>query len=474
MPRQFFHIEVGLALAVALLASRAVSQNSSPSQVGVHEPLTLASAIQVAEKNYPSIRVATEQEAAAQDSIGIARTAYLPRADFLWQTNRATVNKPNFVPLPQGVVPIPSTPARATTGRSDWNTLTGVLLTWQPFDFGVRRAQVSAAGFGYESARQSTQLTRLDVLSSTAGAFLDVVAATQQVQVQQANVNRMEIFAKNVHVLVDNTLRPGADASQADAQLAFARTQLIQAQTQQQVKLETLANFLRIPADGIAVEDKQLLEGVPGTDFGPAPPQQHPAAERESAILNQQKQQFRLLARSYVPVFTLNGSLSGLGAGLNSASSPQFQGGAAGLAPSEFNWMTALQVTFPAMQIFTLHQQKKQQQSQVNSTQAAYDQLLGDISAQVREARAMLDGARRVAQNTPVELSAARQSEEQQQARYKSGLATVVDVSVAEAALAQAEGDDALARINVWRGLAGVAEAQGDLSPFLQLLNKQP
>jgi len=84
----------------------------------------------------------------------------------------------------------------------------------------------------------------------------------------------------------------------------------------------------------------------------------------------------------------------------------------------------------------------------------------------------MLDGARRIAQNTPLELTSAQQSEKQQRARYQSGLATVIEVAAAEAVLAKAEGDDALARLNVWRELAGVAEAQGDLTPFLQLMKK--
>jgi hypothetical protein len=30
--------------------------------------------------------------------------------------------------------------------------------------------------------------------------------------------------------------------------------------------------------------------------------------------------------------------------------------------------------------------------------------------------------------------------------------------------------DDAVARLNVWRGLFGVAYAQGDLQPFLNIL----
>ena len=45
-----------------------------------------------------------------------------------------------------------------------------------------------------------------------------------------------------------------------------------------------------------------------------------------------------------------------------------------------------------------------------------------------------------------------------------------MEVADAEALLAQAEMDDALARLNVWRGLFIVASAQGNLEPFLDVL----
>ncbi len=40
----------------------------------------------------------------------------------------------------------------------------------------------------------------------------------------------MEVFAKAVHVLVDNQLRAGVEASRADAEVAAARNLLIQTQ----------------------------------------------------------------------------------------------------------------------------------------------------------------------------------------------------------------------------------------------------
>ena len=466
--------QTALALAIVLLPSAICGQNGVSNQQTVQGPVTMESAITEAGSRYPAIRAAQAQQEAARNAIGVAQAAYLPRADMLWLLNRATTNKANLTPLAQSVVPIPTPPARDTTGQSDWNTLTGVLLSWQPFDFGVRHAQVGIARFGYESARHGTDLTKLDVESAAASAFLDLVAAREIVKVQQANVQRMGAFSRAIHVLVDNTLRPGADASQADAQLAQARTQLIQAQTQEKVRLEALANLLQLPSDQMQIDDAAVLGLAPSQTNHGNPIETHPLVEQQTAIRDQAKEQLHLLNRSWVPSFSLYGSMSGLGAGLTSTPVPTFQGGAAGLAPQTFNWLAAVQVTFPAFQIFTLHPQQKAQQAQLSATEANRVRALSDVSAQVKEARALLEGARSVAQNTPMELDAARQSERQQQTRYQSGLATVIEVSAAEAALAQAEGDDAVARLNVWRGLAGVAEAQGDLTSFLQLLQKRP
>src|SRR5262249_38022908 len=96
---------------------------------------------------------------------------------------------------------------------------------------------------------------------------------------------------------------------------------------------------------------------------------------------------------------------------------------------------------------------------------------LQDLTGQLRKAQASLGGARKVAENTPVELDAARTTETQQRARYQAGLATLVDVSDAQSLLVQAEIDDALARLVVWQSLAAVSAAQGDLGPFLQFLH---
>ena len=95
-------------------------------------------------------------------------------------------------------------------------------------------------------------------------------------------------------------------------------------------------------------------------------------------------------------------------------------------------------------------------------------------AAQQQMAQAQLESSRRVAQNTPVELSASQQGELQATARFRAGLGTTVDVAEAQNLLAQAELDDSLARLSIWRALAELSAANGDLTPFLNLVSNAP
>jgi outer membrane protein len=460
------------AMALSVSSSQNMAFGQTP-EASEHSKLTLAQVIDLAQANYPAIQAAQAQQKAAQGAIAVAKTAYLPRMDLLWQTNRATANNIYGLLLPQSMIPSMSGPVIASdVSRSAWSSGGAALLSWQPFDFGARAAKVKAAQQGSEAAKEASAFTVLQVGTGAASAFFDLVASQQLVMVAQANVRRNESFNQAVHVLVDNTLRPGADAAQADAQLALARNQLIQAQTQEVVRRSALSKYLQTTGEHLEINTAQLITAIPSSDLQSADAAIHPAVLEEGALVRQQEAQKRVIDRSYVPNFSTLGSVFGRGAGTDV--NGHFPGGTAGLAPDTFNWAAGVQVNFAAFDFFGLHEQSKVQQANVQAEQARYTQSLDDISIAIEQARATLAGARQMAANTPVELTAARASEQQQQARYRSGLATVVDVAAAEGVLAQAEGDDVIARLSVWRAELGVAAAQGDLGPFLQMLKGQP
>src|SRR5579864_56827 len=215
-----------LCVVSATAATGAQTRETGPPQL-----LTLDEAIQYATEHYPTVKAALEEVNASAAGVDVARAAYLPRLDSLWQSNRATANNVFGQVLPQGVVPAMSGPVLpSASGQSVWGSATGALFSWEPVDFGLRRAAVAGAQAALTQARSGETLTRLDVQRAVAGAFLNVLAAERVVIAAEADRDRRNVLLQAVQTLVTNQLRPGADASRADAERAAAQTRLLQAQ----------------------------------------------------------------------------------------------------------------------------------------------------------------------------------------------------------------------------------------------------
>jgi outer membrane protein TolC len=130
-------------------------------------------------------------------------------------------------------------------------------------------------------------------------------------------------------------------------------------------------------------------------------------------------------------------------------------------------------VSFSLLDTFSIRARKAIEAANERAESARYEQTIQSLTGQLQRAQASLQGARRVAEYTPVELQAARETETQQRARYQAALATLVEVADAQSFLVQAETDDALARLAVWQNLASVAAAGGDLQPFMEFLHEK-
>src|SRR5713226_7469629 len=246
--------------------------------------LTLNDAIQLALKNYPAIKESRARAQAAEEGVGVARTAYLPRLDTIGQVNRATTNNVFGLLFPQSVIPPITGPVLGTRslGDSVWGSAAGVLLSWEAVDFGQRKASVGVARAQTSLAKNQTALTELDVASAAADAFLTVLAAEESVRAARANVDRLQIFANNVGTLVRNQLWPGADQSRAEAELAVANNQLSQA-----VQIAEVARASLADAVGSAGASFELgagsLAAVPQFTIEPADLKAHPAARAGQA-----------------------------------------------------------------------------------------------------------------------------------------------------------------------------------------------
>jgi len=459
--------KTGLSVALLLAMGTTPSAQSDPQKTKV---LTLEEAVEFALKNYPAVRASLERVRAAHAGVGVARTSYLPRTDLLWQSNRATDNNITGLTIPNSVIsPITGPVPASSSNRSAWGSASGLLFSWEPLDFGYRGARVDAARAAQNRAAAEASLTRLDVSVATVNAYLTLLAAEQTVRAAQADLERRETFAKSVHVLVDNQLRAGADASRADAELARARVNLARAQQQAAISRAQLADILGIADQVVEVRESVLVGAPPASAPAAASVALNPFAQVQHARVQEEQSLVHALDRSYYPKLYLQSVVMGRGSGVDATG--KFLGGTEGLGPDRANWAAGLSVTFPVFDIFSIKSKKAVEAGNERAEEARYDQALQDLTGQLRKAQASLDGARKVAENTPLELDAARTTETQERARYQAGLATLVDVADSQSFLVQAEIDDVLARLAVWQNLASVAAAQGDLDPFLQSLH---
>jgi outer membrane protein TolC len=343
-----------------------------------------------------------------------------------------------------------------------------MLLSWEAIDFGYRHAGVDAAKVGERQAQAQETVSRLAVAQGAIDAFLSLVAAKEVSRAAAANVTRREVFGRAVHVLTDNQLRAAADASRADAELAIARNQLIQAEVAEARGRAALAAAIGSSEARVDVQAGAVFRDLPAASVAPPRADAHPLSLAAMASIEQARARERALDHAYYPKVLGQLSFSGKGSGVNPDGTRT--GGASGLSLERANWAAGVQITLPVFDYFSVRDQKRIQSATERVAQALYDETLQTVARRLNEALAGVDGARRIAANTPAELQAARDAETQMRARYEAGLATLADVSDAQELLVQAEIDNGLARLNVWRESAALTAAGGDLQALLDLI----
>lgn len=435
---------------------------------------TVQEAVDYALAHYPAVQAALDQYNAARAGVGLARTNYLPDLDGVWQVDRGSRESVLGVLLPQSPNILTGTQGSVTahSNRPFWTSGAGVLLSWEPFDFGYRRAELRSAVATEQRTQQQVTLTRLGVASAVAEASLALLADEQRVAVSQADLDQRQVFARQVHALVDARLRPGADASRADAEVAAARTRLILAQKDAQVGSIALAQVLGLADTSVTILPGPFLQTPPDQSWVAPPASRTPAALVQQGRVAEEKAKIRVLNHAWYPHLGTEALLSGRGS--QEESSGADGPASAGLTFSAWNWEAGVTAQMDLTGFFAIHERKKVEVANWRQQQQLYTQTLQAVTAQQQTALADLDGARRVALNTPVELDASRQGEQQATARFRAGLATSVDVAAAQDLLAQAEMDDSLARISIWRALVELASANGDLTPFLTMAASTP
>lgn len=436
--------------------------------------VTIKEAVDVAMRNYPAIANKHFKLRASLANVTLAKTQYLPNLNVDIQESGITGNRVASTVMNNvsgfDTVPVDSGPVSTSVSyRPIINNLQGINLNWLMVDFGLRKANDNFAYADARSARADLNLTKLDVAFDAADAFLTAVAAKQIIKSSRAALDHMQSADLRAKTLVAEGLRPGVDAADFDYEVSKAKIQLIKADKDARLTLIGLAEKM-----GVAVRDMDIVSDplvrspLKVKEAGPFDLTSHPLALLKTAEINRWHAKQIVLDKAYRPHLWLNSSMWGRGSG-DKASPLRPQ--ADGLLPQVFNYMVGVSLSFPILEYYPLQAQKKMARSNELAAQADFELAMQVLEKKDARARVLLAQAKKVAEETPILVEAARVREVKVLKRYSAGLTNMVSLAQAEKALADAEVEDAVAQIDVWRSILHLAYVQGDLKTFFQVLD---
>ena len=440
-------------------------------------PLTLKSAVEFAEINYPLILKSQAQAEAARENVKVQKlNEYMPDSLFQYQELMASHNQLTAVSFGSPVAPsLSGTGFRNTNMTPYFFTVGGFSLDWAPLDFGLHKARIASVRLQSLQAQESMRSTKIDVGLAVCTAFLDAALAIEQVRAAEQNVASFDKFNKVVETQISTSLKPAADGYLSRAQLANAENDLIRANLAYTIAMARLATAIGVGGRPIAVD----AHGLATTDE-PANMQKEPPVFSEIPIVSTARaallgaiQEKKVLDKEYYPVLHLVGGVNARGSGLSTTTGlPTPHQDAAGTVPVRPNYQVALILNWNFLDIFRLKAEKKVQVQKIYQQQQDYSLILQNLRGQDVEARAKVGAAMALAQNMPIQVESSAIAMRLAEARYSTGLGSVAQVAEAAQVLANSRVKQASARIGVWRALLEVAYVHGDLSPFIAAANR--
>lgn len=432
--------------------------------------LNLAQAVDYALTHHPSIGSQRAVEERSIAGIEQARVGYLPDMEASQMVDRAAQshNPPGFY------LPVPGFPAfegpklSGSFGPSEWNSATSIYADENVSGLMRQMRVVDATLAKREQAAAGLAGQKLLVAYGAADAFMAEVAAVQKVRATQAGVKRAQAFETAIHGLVASGMRPGADESRALATLALARNQEIAAEQNEQVAQAALASALGITGNQhVRMVDSQVFEQLPQIPSSAEIAPGNPFLRQSAAVIRSSQSLERAADYEYLPRLDVVAGIFARGTGLTLGGAIPGPGG--GALPNAFNWAAGAVFTIPIQQLFAAHADIDAAAANLRLAKSQYGETALQIKEQLDNAEAMLRGAQKIAANVPLELDAARATWSQDNARYRAGLMTVLDIADAQQLLTQAEVENAVARVNVWRATLLVSRAAGELEPFFDV-----
>jgi len=430
------------------------------------EAQSLKELLEKAKTNYPLLKAKRLEAEAKQDQVRYTKSAVIPSLNAGYQVNYATYNNITGMATSEIFVPISGPPSSTNSNQGVFGSVGGLLLNWDLFTFGQRKAAIetSKATRDYQKADEQNEIFQHSI--RTANTYLDLLTISELWKVYQRNLMRSESNLRIVRSLARSGLRPGVDTALFQAEVARARIELLNYDKLLQAQQLQLSELLGDAGATVIATDSSYAVRLPEyPDTTHAAP--HPLMNLSSSRVKIAEQESNMIRHSLYPKLSLWGSAYGRGSGIRYDGYVRSEDG---LSFSRYNYGAGLAVSIPLLQFTRTQYQIRSQDLLVQATRERLNATKLQITKQRLLADVTFFHALKIAHESPTFLDASTYAYKGLLSRFNSGLLTYTELSRAQYALVQSEAELKKAYVEAWKALLYVAAVSGDLNLFINQL----
>lgn len=242
-----FKIGAFKVLTVALLALLVLSVMPSYAI----KTLSLEECVEIALKNDPNVRLATEHKNISKSKVGQAKSDYFPSLNagtgYNYQSNNASGSY------------------SANSNANTYQVNFGVnQLIW---NFGRTSAKINMQKYNHEASGYDLEQVILNTTYRVKMAYFEVLAALAGVDISQRTVEINKLHYERTKALFEEGLKSKIDVVNAEVNLTDAEIQLLNSQTAHQNAMISLSNAMYyIESEKFAIKNTENFNFAEGTD----------------------------------------------------------------------------------------------------------------------------------------------------------------------------------------------------------------
>jgi len=404
-----------LVMVLACLMSAPAQAKTLSAPPDLSHPLTLRECLDVALKQQPSLAIAEQSVRASRAGLQQARSSLFPQVTPEW----SYTNSESRTTLP-GFGSRQSKLERAETN------LRLRQLIWNG---GRRELSIAQSRQSLESSRYAQEATRQDVVVSVTSAFYNLLRSYDLLKVAQANVDRAQNTVEVTRAQVDAGVAAPKDILQAEADLANAKVNTIQARNRINVAEASLKNAMGLVTDS-------RIQAAPIEIKVPSPSEKVPSLDEYIQMAYKNRPDLQQLSAS-IEVSRLSVRLAQL------STKPDLEGDfvfARQFSPDPGNQQTlSASITWPLYDGGNIRAAVEESKANLESTRQRYEQLRQNILLDVEQSYLTMLEARERADASRQAVEAARINYEAALESRRAEVGTIIEIIAAQAALVNAE-----------------------------------